>query len=120
MIFLTDENIESELSVQLRRHLPDIDLVDVRDVGLAQTPDEDILQWAADNGRVIITHDINTMRGLAEDRVRAGLPMPGVIIVLGNISYGAAIEGIIRYAVDEFADIEGQVVFVNAPQRILP
>lgn len=62
LIFLTDENIEAEIPVQLRRHLPSIDVVDVRDVGLAQTSDEIILQWAADNGRVIITRDVNTMR----------------------------------------------------------
>ena len=113
MIFLADENIEAELLIQLRRHLPDIDVVDVRDVGLSQTPDDVILQWAADNGRVVITHDVNTMRGLAEDRVRAGLPMPGVIVVLENVSYGAAIQGIIRYAAGQISDIENQVVFAH-------
>ena len=119
LIFLTDENIEAEIPVQLRRHLPSIDVVDVRDVGLAQTSDEIILQWAADNGRVIITRDVNTMRGLAEDRIRAGLPMPGVIIVLENVSYGAAIQGIIRYAVGQLSEIENRVVFIRELRRTL-
>ena len=119
MVFLADENIEADLLIQLRRHLPDIDVIDVRDAGMAQTPDDVILQWAADNGRVVITHDVNTMRGLAEDRVRAGLPMPGVIVLLEHISYGAAIQAIIQYAVGPFVDLEGQIIFVQTPRRPL-
>ena len=45
---LADENIDPDLVTQLRRHLPDINAVDVRDAGLMQTPDPVILQWAAD------------------------------------------------------------------------
>ena len=77
MLFLADENLEAQIQVQLRRHYPDINIIDVRDVGLDHTPDEDILQWAADNNRIVITHDVNSMRGLADSRARAGLPMPG-------------------------------------------
>ena len=67
---LADENINPDLLTQLRRHLPDIDAVDVRDAGLMQTPDPAILQWAADNDRVVVSHDKSTMRKFAEDRVR--------------------------------------------------
>ena len=115
MIFLSDENIESELLAQLRRHMPDIDVVDVRDIGLSQTPDEVILQWAADHGRVVITHDVNTMRGLADDRVRADLPMPSVIIVLDHISFGTAVQYIIQYAEGQSDSLEGQSVFAKDP-----
>ena len=41
--FLTDENVDPDLLDQLRRHLPDIDVIDVRDVGLNSTPDPIIL-----------------------------------------------------------------------------
>ena len=102
MIFLTDENIDPDLLTQLRRHLPDIDVIDVRDVGLESTPDPIILQWAADNERVLITHDVNSMPGFAYARVRDGSPMPGVIVVLENTSFGFAIQGIIEYAVKQF------------------
>ncbi len=113
MIFLADENLETELLVQLRRHSPEIDVIDVRDVGLVQTPDEEILQWAADNGPVVITHDVNTMRGIADDRVRAGLPMSGAIIVLDHISFGTAIGFIVRCAEGQSGDLEGRTVFAN-------
>ena len=117
--FLTDENVGPDLLGQLRRHLPDIDVIDVRDVGLNSTPDPIILQWAADNDRILITHDVNSMRGFANQRLETGLPLPGVILVPENIPFGLALRGILRYAVEQFSYIQNQVVFVNDPQRTL-
>ena len=42
-----------------------LDLVNVRDVGLAHTPDPVILVWAAFAGRVMVTSDVNTLVGFA-------------------------------------------------------
>lgn len=111
---LADENIDPDLVTQLRRHLPDIDAVDVRDAGLTQTPDPVILQWAADNDRVVISHDKSTMRKFAENRVRAGLPMPGLIIVHQESPIGTVIRSIIQYATEQQYPIDGQIVFVSA------
>jgi hypothetical protein len=36
------------------------------------TPDPDVLEWAAREGRILLTHDVNTMLGHAWDRVRLG------------------------------------------------
>ena len=113
MLFLADENLEAEIQIQLRRHYPDIDIIDVRNVGLDHTPDEEILQWAADNDRIVITHDVNTMRGLADNRVRAGLPMPGAIIVLEHIPYGVAIEFIAYVDSGRYGHMEGRTVFAR-------
>ena len=113
MLFLTDENLEAQIQLQLRRHYPDINIIDVRDVGLDHTPDEDILQWAAENNRIVITHDVNSMRGLADSRARTGLPMPGAIIVLDHVSYGVAIEFIAYVDSGQHGDMEGRTVFAK-------
>ncbi len=113
MLYLADENLEAAIQVQLRRHYPDIDIIDVRDVGLDHTPDEDILQWAADNDRIVITHDVNTMRGLADNRARAGLPMPGAIIVLEHIPYGIAVEFTAYVDSGQYGEMEGRTVFAR-------
>ena len=115
--FLADENVNTVLLTQLRRHLPGIDIVHARNVGLAQIPDPDILEWAADNERVLVTNDKKTMRNFANERVAAGLPMPGVILLHNDTPIGPAIQGIIRFAVDQYVEIENQVVFVHAPRR---
>lgn len=40
-----------------------------------------VLQWAADQGRIVVTHEISTMAKHAFDRIAAGQPMPGVFEV---------------------------------------
>ncbi|MFI5455028.1 MAG: DUF5615 family PIN-like protein [Isosphaerales bacterium] len=69
-----------------------MDCVHVRDVGLAAAPDPTILQWAAVQGRVLLTHDRKTIPPFAYARVVAGLPMPGVFLVSGDMPIGQAID----------------------------
>jgi predicted nuclease of predicted toxin-antitoxin system len=77
---LADEDVHGDIIRGLLRRQPTIDLVRVQDVGLANTPDTQILEWAANEGRVLITQDESTMIGFAWARVRARQPMPGVIV----------------------------------------
>ena len=44
---LTDENFDGDIVRGLLRRMPDLDVVRVQDVGLAETPDPNILAWAA-------------------------------------------------------------------------
>jgi hypothetical protein len=37
-----------------------------------------VLEWAASEGRVLLTHDVNTLTAFAYERIAADLPMPGV------------------------------------------
>src|SRR5205809_7515495 len=69
---LTDEDLQSAIVTGLLLHFPDIDLVRVQDVGLMRTPDPVILEYAATQNRVIVTHDRNTM-----NRSRARPHEPG-------------------------------------------
>lgn len=78
---VSDANFNGRVVRALLRRRPDLDLVRVEDVGLKAASDPDILVWAATAGRIVLTHDRDTMAGFAYDRVAAGLPMPGVFIV---------------------------------------
>jgi hypothetical protein len=53
-----------------------------------------VLEWAADHGRIVLTHDISTMKRYAYSRAEDGLQMPGVFVVSQAIPIGAAIEAI--------------------------
>ena len=105
---LTDENVDRHLIAGLRAREPAVDVVRVQEVGLMHTPDPMVLAWAAEHGRVIVTHDRNSLPGFAYDRVNAGLPMPGVLLVSDEISIGQAIEEVLTAIVcldpDEFPD----------------
>jgi hypothetical protein len=85
----------------------------VQDVGLAHTPDPNILAWAAATGRVLITGDVNTMVGFAYQRVRAAEAMSGVLVVRRGASVGDVVEDIHLIAeCYEPDDVKDQVVSV--------
>lgn len=89
---VSDENFDGGILRGLYRRRPDLDLVRVQDVGLSSTADSDILEWAASEGRILLTHDRETMPNFAYDRVRAGKPMPGVFLVSDLMPLGQAID----------------------------
>ena len=96
--FLADHNFSEIIIAQVLAALPDLDLVRARDIGMAQTPDSDILEWAANSGRIVLTHDIKTMVPDAWARVAAGLSMPGVLAVTLATPYHIAKDDIIQSA----------------------
>lgn len=72
-----DENFNHDLIRGLLRRNPYLDIVSVQDAGLSGADDATVLEWAAREGRVLLTHDVSTMTRYARERVRAGKPMPG-------------------------------------------
>lgn len=89
---LTDENVDNNIMRGLARRLPQLDFVSVRDVGLAGSPDLVLLKWAANEQRVMLTHDINTMVPDANQLVAQGEAMAGVIFVPEQLNIGRAIK----------------------------
>jgi predicted nuclease of predicted toxin-antitoxin system len=88
MRLLTDENFDGDIVRGLLRRVPNLDVLRVQDVGLAETPDPNILGWAAAEERILLTHDRDTVPGFAYDRVRGGEPMPGVFLVSDRMPKG--------------------------------
>jgi predicted nuclease of predicted toxin-antitoxin system len=88
---VTDEDVHGDIVNGLRRRQPALDLVRVQDVGLRNTPDPIILEWAAQQGRVVVSVDKKTLAVAAWDRVARGLPMPAVAILRILLTIGQAI-----------------------------
>ena len=108
-----DENFNGLIVHGLLRRLPELDLVRVQDTPFAGATDTEVLAWAASQGRVVLTHDTNTLKGIAVDRVVAGLPMPGVIAVHSSGPIGLAIEEILLLVqAGRVEDFDRCVVFV--------
>ena len=97
----------------LLRLKPDLDIVRVQDVGLSAVEDPVILEWAANEDRVLLTHDVTTITKYAYDRVEAGKYMPGVIEVSRKVSLGVAIEEILYVAeVCDHGELDGQIIYL--------
>ena len=93
-----DENFSGDIVRGLLRRRPLLDLVRLQDVGLTGANDRDVLAWTAQEGRVLLTHDVSTMPPFVYARVEAGLAMPGVFEVDPDIPIGEAIEQILLLA----------------------
>jgi hypothetical protein len=110
---LSDENFNGDIVRGLIRARADLDLIRVQDVGLMQTPDPVILQWAANDGRLLLSHDVSTVPPAAYQRVRDEKPMPGVLIVPDRMPIGQAIEEILFLCTDaEPGEWKDQVLFL--------
>ncbi len=111
--FLADENFNNQIVRGILRRNPDVDIVRVQDVGLIEADDPTVLEWAAIQGGVVLTHNVATMTNFAYDRMQAGLAMPGLFEVSRRVSVGLAIEEILLIAECSLeGEWEGQVRFL--------
>lgn len=111
--FAADENFNGDIVRGLLRRNPKLDIVRIQDVGLSGADDISVLQWAANERRVIVTHDISTLAKHAFDRIAAGQPMPGVFEVRSVVPIGQAIDDLILLAECSLeGEWEGQVRFL--------
>jgi predicted nuclease of predicted toxin-antitoxin system len=101
---LADENFNGHIVRGLFRRRPELKLVRVQDVDLAEADDPIILEWAAVHDRILLTHDRATVPDFAYERIAAGRPMPGVFIVNDRLSLQQAIEELL--ILDEWSQQE--------------
>jgi predicted nuclease of predicted toxin-antitoxin system len=110
---LADENLNSDIVRGLLLRQPELDIVSVQEVGLAGTDDPDVLHWAAENDRIVLTHDRATMPDFADERVSAGKRMSGVFVLKDRLPVGRAIDEILLLVdCSEQAEWSGRTVYL--------
>ena len=67
----------------------------VREAGLGGADDPVVLAWAADNPRLVVSHDRRTMTAAARGRIREGLPMAGLVLFRQDCPVALAIEELV-------------------------
>ena len=111
--FAADENFNNDIIRGLLRRNPDLAIIRLQDAGLSGADDSTVLEWAAQEGRVLLTHDVSTMTHYAYERIKSGKPMPGVFEVNRSISLGVVIGDILLLAeCSEEREWEGQVRYL--------
>lgn len=110
---LADENFNNNIVRGMVRRAPGLDLVRVQDVGLSGAPDPLILDRAAAEGRVFLTHDVATITRYAWERISNGLPVEGVFEVDPHAPIGRVIDDLVLLTLasepDEWRDRIGYV-----------
>ena len=113
IVFAADEDFDNDILRALQRRLPGIDIIRVQDVGLSGYDDPTVLEWAANNGRILLTHDISTMTRHTLERVRAGLAMPGVIAVPQRINIGRVLDDLaLVVTCGDPQDLSGRLLYL--------
>jgi hypothetical protein len=109
----SDENLNNNIVRGLLRKKPDLDIVRIQDAGLIGADDPTVLEWAARENRVLITHDVATVTRYAYERLEAGLAMPGVFEVDLFAPMGQVIEDILLLAEFSFGgEWEGRIGYI--------
>ncbi|MDS3860006.1 DUF5615 family PIN-like protein [Thermosynechococcaceae cyanobacterium BACA0444] len=93
--FLADENLDNKILKGLLQKHKSIDIVRVQDVGLSGKSDPTVLAWAAEEKRILLTHDVKTIIKHASERIHQALPMPGVILIKSPPFLSQVIEDIL-------------------------
>lgn len=97
----------------LRRREPLLDIVAVQEIGLREVDDPQVLEWAAQEGRIVVTHDVSTFADFAYARIAKGLRMPGVIEIPESVPRSVIIEELILIAdASEPDDWDSGVVYI--------
>ncbi len=111
--FAADENFNIHIVNGVLRRLPTADILRVQVANLEGADDPAVLEWAASEGRVLLTHDVNTLTTFAYERIAQGLRMPGVFEVSLKVPISVAIEEILLLAECSLeGEWEGQVNYL--------
>lgn len=92
---LADANLNRAIVRGLLRRKPELDIVRAQALGFERLVDPDLLDWADREGRVIITHDVQTLPGFAYARLDAGRSFAGVIEVDDQAPIGRVIDDLL-------------------------
>ncbi|SRR6266478_5267251 len=74
--FLANHDLTEAIVLGLARREPAIQFHRLRELGLANRPDTEVLEFAAREGFLLVSHDVNTMTAHASQRIASGLLMP--------------------------------------------
>ena len=111
--FLADENFNNDIMRGVLRRNAEIDVVRIQDIGLTGIEDPEVLERAAKQNRILLSHDVATITKYAYERVATGLPMPGVFEVGHAVPVSVAIDDILLIAELSLEnEWEGQVIYL--------
>ncbi|MFO0811939.1 MAG: DUF5615 family PIN-like protein [Gemmatales bacterium] len=79
--YLADEDFRFTIVQAVRRLEPAIEIMTVQELGLSGSTDGEVLDFAHRHEWIIVSHDVNTLKGEAEARVRGDQGVAGVFLV---------------------------------------
>jgi hypothetical protein len=111
--FLADHDLNEHIIDGVQRREPALDFVRARDVDMSDRKDAEVLAFAATQGFIVVSHDVNTMTNAADDIVNAGGEMLGLLMVQQTKPIGPVIDSLVLiWSASEAEEWIGQVCFL--------
>jgi hypothetical protein len=83
-------------------------------VGLGRADDAAVLEWAANAGYLVATHDVSTMIAVAYTRLADGRPMAGLVVIPQRMPIGEAVGAFeSRLGAGDLNAFAGRVTFLK-------
>ena len=75
-----DQNFNQHIVLGILEAAPEVHVAPIRQFGLRCADDPDLLEWLAERDGILMSHDFSTVPHFANDRLRRGLPLAGVLL----------------------------------------
>jgi hypothetical protein len=89
---LIDQDLDHDILRGLIRRIPQLDVVTAFEIGMSPAPDLQLLIRAAQERRIIVTHDRKTMPTHAADLMSGGKNIAGLFVVPRRLPLHQVIE----------------------------
>lgn len=89
---LIDQDLDHVILRGLLLRIPNLDVITAHQVGLSNASDSELLAWAVEHERVVITHDRRTMPYHATIRIARAEKIAGIIIVARQLPVSQVID----------------------------
>jgi hypothetical protein len=96
--FLADQDLNAHLILGLRRRAPTISFSSIRDFDLEGGEDAEILDYAAAENWIVVSHDRSTMSASAYERIGQQQAMTGLILIPQRARLAPIIEDLLVIA----------------------
>jgi Domain of unknown function (DUF5615) len=93
--FQADADLRDPIVSGVKRREPMIDFKTANEAQLEGVPDPEVLAKAADEGRMLVSHDVNTMPKHFTEFIKTRTS-PGVVLINQGVPYSEAIDGLIH------------------------
>jgi hypothetical protein len=111
--FLADHDLNDYIVTGVFRLEPLIEFRRAREADLARASDDQVLEFAAANPLLVVSHDVTTMTNAAYKRLKMGLPLSGLFLVEQTTPVAAVIDSLILiWSASELEEWQGRVQYL--------
>jgi hypothetical protein len=111
--FLADEDLRFEIVLAVRRLEPTLKFETVVERGLSGLDDAAVLEHAKAHGLIVVSHDVNTMKAIAEKRIRDGIGIAGLFLIPQSRGTRSVAESLLAvWAASEASEWADRIVYL--------